>query len=84
MPMLKTAALLFLHPALLLGACGQSTVITPPVVIVPPVVAPLASTLSLRIFIPNAVKGQGVTSQFISGATSSLRVQLGNLDTTLA
>ena len=80
----KTAALLFLLPALLLGACGQSTVITPPVVVASPVVAPVASTLSLRIFIPTAVKGQGVTPQFVSSATSSLRVQLGSLDTTLA
>ena len=79
MPMPKTAALLFLLPALLLGACGQPTVVAPPVV-----VAPVASTLSLRIFIPTAVKGQSLNPQFVSGATSSLRVQLGSLDTTVA
>lgn len=75
----KTAALLFLLPALLLGACGQSNVAAPPAA-----VAPAASTLSLQIFIPTAVKGLSLTPQFVSSATSSLRVQLGSLDTTLA
>jgi hypothetical protein len=76
MSMPKTAALLFLLPALLLGACGQPTVDAPPVV-----VAPVASTLSLRVFIPAK---SGVSSQYVSSATSSLRVQLGSFDTSLA
>ncbi|WP_456829931.1 hypothetical protein [Deinococcus sp. UYEF24] len=86
--MSKTATLLFLLPALLLGACGQTT---PPVAVLPspssshaPVVDPLSATLSLKLFIPAAAQSQALRPQFVSSATSSLRVQLGASDTTLA
>lgn len=99
MPMSRTAALLFLLPALLLGACGQTTpVAAPPLPVVAPAPAPapapVASTLSLRVFIPGVISGQSVRPQsinpqpvhpqYVSAATTSLRVQLGSFDTTLA
>lgn len=82
----KTAAVLFLLPALLLGACGQSastpTAVTPTPT--PAATVTAKSSLSLSIFLPDAVSGQSVRPQYVSGATSSLRVQVGSLDTTLA
>ena len=80
MPMPKTAALLLLLPALLLGACGQTE---PVVVKPPPVVAPVAATLSLRVFIPTAASSQTVRPQYVGAATSSLKVQLGSVVSTL-
>ncbi|WP_407572981.1 beta strand repeat-containing protein [Deinococcus altitudinis] len=78
----STAAVLTLLPALLLGACGQSTVFTPTD---PPVaVTPITASLTLQLFIPTAPSGQGLAPQYISSATTSLRVQLGSIDTTLA
>jgi len=84
----KTAAVLFLLPALLLGACGQSgsasvpTAVTP--ISTPAAAVATQSSLSLRVFLPAATSSQSVQPQYVSGATTSLRVQLGSFDTTLA
>lgn len=87
----KTAAILFLLPALLLGACGQSagtpTAVSAPTAVTPtptPAAVATNSSLSLSVFLPDAVSGQSVRPQYVSGATTSLRVQLGSFDTTLA
>jgi len=78
MPMRNTAAALFLLPALLLGACGQpQTAVTPtPSSLTPPGTSTSASTSS---FPPPAL-----TPQYVSSATTSLRVRLGALDTTVS
>lgn len=70
----KTAAVLFLLPALLLGACGQSA----PTAVTPTPITAVKSSLTFNLFIPASIK-----SQYISSATSSLRVQVGDFDTTL-
>ncbi|MGY2895655.1 beta strand repeat-containing protein [Deinococcus sp. UYEF24] len=77
----KTAAVLFLLPALLLGACSQPTAVTPDL---PGAIVPITASLTVQVFIPTATTGQGLTPQYISSATSSLRIQLGSIDTTLA
>ncbi|WP_420594508.1 hypothetical protein [Deinococcus sp.] len=69
--MMPRATALLLLPALLLGACGQTKIANPP-----PVVAPASAALSLKVLIPTAATS--------SASASSLRVQLGSLDTTLA
>jgi len=71
-----TAAALFLLPALLLGACNQVW----PVGQAPAPVAttPIQAILTVQLFIPS-----GIQSQYVSPATSSLRVQVGDFDTTL-
>ena len=85
----KTVSLLFLLPALLLpavllGACGQSSVTAlpdVPVVSAPRAPAPaVTAALSLRVFVPSAAS---LAPQFVSGATSSLRIQVGVFDTTV-
>jgi len=74
-PFAKTAAALFLLPALLLGACNQ---LVPVGQDTPTASTPVQAQLTLNLFIPTGLK-----SQYISSATSSLRVQVGGFDTTL-
>jgi len=71
----KTATVLFLLPALLLGACNQ---LIPVGQDTPVATTPIKAQLTLNLFIPTGLK-----SQYISSATSSLRVQVGSFDTTL-
>jgi len=71
----KATAVLFLLPALLLGACNQ---LIPVGQDTPTVSNPVQAQLTLNLFIPTSLK-----SQYISSATSSLRVQVGGFDTTL-
>jgi len=71
----KTAAVLFLLPALLLGACNQ---LIPVGQDTPTAAQPIKAQLTLNLFIPTGLK-----SQYISSATSSLRVRVGRFDTTL-
>lgn len=86
-----SAVLLFLLPALLLGACGQGAVTAAPDASVvaaplPVVAAPLPvvmATLSLRVAIPAPSAALQLRPQFVSGATSSVRVQVGAFDTTV-
>ncbi|QFP77007.1 hypothetical protein [Deinococcus sp. AJ005] len=77
LPRIRTLFLVL--PALLLGACGTST--TPNL---PPGVTPAATTLTFALSIPTPVGGQGLRTQYVSSATTSLRVRVGSLDTTLA
>jgi len=84
----STTRIVLLLPTLLLAACGQSqtpdsahsTGLQAGVVTAQP---SALTTLNLQLFVPKAVKTEGVGPQFVSPGTDHVRIQVGNTDQTV-
>ena len=77
---MKITPILFLLPALLLGACGQPSSINP----VPTPITVGTTSVTLTVNFPAAsVATAGIRPQYVPASTAALRVRIGAIDQTL-